>query len=37
VDGHFGLGFIQQRMAQIGRSVRIVSEPGAGTTPDGEG
>ncbi|HSL61370.1 MAG TPA: histidine kinase N-terminal 7TM domain-containing protein [Desulfotignum sp.] len=32
VDGHFGLGFIQQRMAQIGGSVRIVSEPGAGTT-----
>jgi signal transduction histidine kinase len=32
VDGHFGLGFIQQKMVQIGGSVRIASEPGAGTT-----
>ncbi len=32
VDGHFGLGFMQQRMAQIGGSVKITSEPGAGTT-----
>jgi signal transduction histidine kinase len=31
VDGHFGLGFMQQRMAQVGGSVEISSEPGAGT------
>jgi PAS domain S-box-containing protein len=32
VDGHFGLGFMQQRMARVGGSVNITSEPGAGTT-----
>ena len=32
VDGHFGLDFMQQKMARIGGSVGIVSKPGAGTT-----
>jgi signal transduction histidine kinase len=32
VDGHFGLGFMQQRMARIGGSMKIASVPGTGTT-----
>ncbi len=30
--GHFGLGFMRERMEQIGGSVTIESRPGAGTT-----
>jgi PAS domain S-box-containing protein len=30
-DGHFGLGFMRERMAQIGGDVTIDSTPGAGT------
>jgi PAS domain S-box-containing protein len=29
--GHFGLGFMRERMEQIGGSIRIDSRPGAGT------
>jgi PAS domain S-box-containing protein len=30
-DGHFGLGFMRERMQQIGGSMEIDSKPGAGT------